>query len=84
MISPKKTMPFYFVFGRFFIINQTLKVYIFDRYAHDVLIDPIRYRFNLSKKLTKFILGFFPEPDLWIYLKPSIKTIKSRKIETIP
>lgn len=65
----------------FFIINQTLKVYIFDRYAHDVLIDPIRYRFNLSKKLTKFILGFFPEPDLWIYLKPSIKTIKSRKIE---
>jgi thymidylate kinase len=65
----------------FFIINQTSKVYIFDRYAHDILIDPIRYGSNLSKKLTKYILNFFPEPDLWIYLKPSIKTIKSRKIE---
>jgi len=41
----------------------------------------LRYRHNLSKNLTRSILNFFPEPDLWIFLKPSLKTIKSRKRE---
>ena len=65
----------------FFFQNKIKKIYIFDRYAHDVLIDPIRYKQNLSQGLTKFILNFFPEPDLWIFLNPSLKTIKSRKYE---
>jgi len=45
------------------------------------LIDPLRYKQNLSQGLTKFILNFFPKPDLWIFLNPSLKTIKSRKYE---
>jgi thymidylate kinase len=65
----------------FFLKNKNQKIYIFDRYAHDILIDPLRYKHNLSKGLTKMFLSFFPKPDLWIFLKPSIKTIKSRKYE---
>jgi thymidylate kinase len=65
----------------FFYQNKKKKFYIFDRYAHDILIDPLRYKHNLSKNLTKFLLNFFPRPDLWIFLNPPFKTIKSRKLE---
>ena len=61
--------------------KKSKKIYLFDRYAHDILIDPLRYKHNLSKNLTKLILTFFPKPDLWIFLKPSQKTINSRKHE---
>ena len=65
----------------FFFQNTSKKIYIFDRYAHDLLIDPLRYRHGLPIKFTKFFLQFFPQPDLWIFLKPSLRIIKSRKIE---
>jgi thymidylate kinase len=65
----------------FFFQNTIKKIYIFDRYAHDILIDPLRYKHNLSQVLTKFFLNFFPKPNLWIFLNPSLKTIKSRKHE---
>jgi thymidylate kinase len=65
----------------FFFKNKSIKFYIFDRYAHDILIDPLRYRHNLSKNLTRFILNFFPRPDLWIFLNSSFKIIKLRKQE---
>jgi thymidylate kinase len=65
----------------FFLLNQNKKIYFFDRYAHDIIIDPKRYKSNLSLNLTKYILKFFPKPNLWIFLNPSVKTIKSRKIE---
>ena len=54
---------------------------IFDRFAHDLLIDKIRYKFNLSNKLSNRILKLFPEPHLWIVLKAPIKTIEKRKKE---
>ena len=54
---------------------------IFDRYAHDLLIDKIRYEFNLSEKLSKLILNYFPKPNLWVHLEASIKNIENRKKE---
>jgi len=65
----------------FFFKNKKNNFYIFDRYAHDILIDPLRYKYSLSTYLTKFILNFFPTPDLWIFLKPPLNTIKARKSE---
>jgi len=65
----------------FFYQRKKNKIYIFDRYAHDVLIDPLRYKHDLYQGITKYILSFFPEPDLWVFLNPSIKTIKARKQE---
>ena len=66
---------------KIFFYNNKKKIYFFDRYAHDLLIDPIRYRYGLSRKLTKIILNYFPKPSLWIYLSTSLKIIKFRKIE---
>ena len=67
----------------FFFINLKKKnqLIIFDRYAHDLLIDKVRYRFNLNKKITRFILKLFPKPNLWIFLNPPIKIIEKRKKE---
>ncbi len=65
----------------FFYSKKNIKIFFFDRYAHDVLIDPLRYKHNLSETLTKFILKFFPKPNLWIFLNPPLKTIKARKQE---
>ena len=65
----------------FFQQKESKNIFFFDRYAHDILIDPWRYKHNLSQSLTKFILKFFPKPHLWIFLNPSLKTTKSRKFE---
>jgi len=65
----------------FFLLKKNKKIFFFDRYAHDVLIDPLRYKHSLSETLTKFILKFFPNPNLWIFLNPSLKTITARKHE---
>jgi thymidylate kinase len=72
-----------FIYRIFFFLNLRKKnqLIIFDRYAHDLLIDKVRYRYNLSEKITKFILSFFPEPHLWIFLKSPIKLIEKRKKE---
>lgn len=65
----------------FFFKHKNTKLYIFDRYAHDILIDPLRYRHSISKNLTKLILNFFPQPNIWIFTSASFKIIKSRKLE---
>ena len=67
----------YFIFLRF----KKGELIIFDRYAHDLSIDKIRYQFNLSEKLTKLLLNLFPEPNLWVHLEASISKIEKRKKE---
>ena len=81
LISLLRLLSWLISYKIFFSQNKKKKIYIFDRYAHDILVDPKRYKHNLYKTLTKFILSFFPAPDLWIFLKPTLKTIKSRKVE---
>ena len=83
LISLIKILKWFFIYHIFFIMNLNKKnqLIIFDRYAHDLLIDKIRYRFNLPKKLTKLILNLFPKPHLWIVLKAPIKVIEKRKKE---
>jgi len=69
---------YYFFFYKFKKKNQII---IFDRYAFDLLVDRVRYRYSLNEKLTKFILNLFPKPDLWIFINPPIKIIEKRKKE---
>ena len=61
--------------------NKPRQLIIFDRYADDLMIDPIRYKFNLPNKITKFILNFFPNPSLWIVLNAPIKELEKGKKE---
>jgi len=78
-----KILTWLWMYYFFFLINLYKKnqLIIFDRYAHDLLIYKIRYRFNLPKKFTQFILNLFPKPNLWIVLKAPIKLIEKRKKE---
>ena len=82
-ISLIRILIWLFMYRIFFLVNLKKKnqLIIFDRYVHDLLIDKIRYRFNLSKKITEFILDLFPRPHLWIILKAPIKLIEKRKKE---
>jgi thymidylate kinase len=61
--------------------NKPRQLIIFDRYAHDLMIDSTRYKFNLPNRITKFILNFFPNPSLWIVLNAPIKVLEKRKKE---
>ena len=61
--------------------NKPRQLIIFDRYADDLMIDHIRYKFNLPNIITKFILNLFPNPSLWIFLNAPIKVLEKRKKE---
>ena len=61
--------------------NKSRQLIIFDRYADDLMIDPLRYKFNLPNRITKFILNLFPNPNLWVVLNAPIKVLEKRKKE---
>ena len=66
----------------FTILNyNSKKIYIFDRYVYDVMIDPLRYRFSLSKIVITKIIKFAIKPDLIVLLTGNPKKIYSRKKE---
>jgi hypothetical protein len=53
----------YYLFGLLKYFPNKKKIYIFDRYVHDVLVDPLRYRVKLNF-IIKFIINFFPKPEI--------------------
>ncbi len=54
---------------------------IFDRYYHDMLIDPKRYRYGAPNWMAKTISWFIPKPDLFIVLDAPAEIIQARKQE---
>lgn len=61
-------------------INKN-KTFFFDRHIYDVIIDPQRYRFSLSKKLTLKIISLIRKPDIIILMTGDPKKIYLRKKE---
>ena len=59
----------------------TGKVYIFDRYFYDFLVDPHRSRINLPRYVRLFFLKMTPEPDMVFFLNCGAETVYSRKQE---
>jgi thymidylate kinase len=57
---------------------------IFDRYHHDVLVDPIRYRYGGPMWLPKFLGRLVPAPDLLFLVDAEDEVIFSRKREVPP
>lgn len=68
-------------FSEFFQIFSN-KNYIYDRNLSDVLIDPVRYKFNLSNNILSFFINSIKQPDLYVYVTGNIKKIYNRKKET--
>jgi thymidylate kinase len=54
---------------------------MFDRYYHDLLVDPRRYRFGGSSAAARAIGKLIPQPDLWILLDAPAEVLHQRKRE---
>ena len=57
------------------------EIIFFDRYVHDIIVDPLRYRINLNRKSILFLLNLFPMPDFWCFMTGDANQIWSRKKE---
>ncbi|MGC9157425.1 MAG: dTMP kinase [Terracidiphilus sp.] len=52
-----------------------------DRYYHDLLIDPLRYRYGGPAWMARLVGGWMPRPDLWILLDAPVEVLQARKRE---
>jgi len=59
--------------------NTTLRIW--DRYFHDILIDPVRYRYGGPMPLINWIAKKIPQPTLWILLDAPTSVLQCRKQE---
>jgi thymidylate kinase len=53
----------------------------FDRYYHDLLVDPRRYRYGGPIWLARAVGFMIPKPDLWILLDAPVDVLQARKRE---
>jgi thymidylate kinase len=56
-------------------------VLICDRYYHDLLVDPRRYRFGAPLWMARLIGRLMPQPKLWILLNAPAEVLQARKQE---
>jgi thymidylate kinase len=54
---------------------------LFDRYYHDILIDPRRYRYGGPAWLATIIAWLIPQPDIFILLDAPPEIVRLRKQE---
>ena len=54
---------------------------VFDRYFHDVLVDPRRYRYGGPRRFAEMLGRLVPQPDLVILLDADAGLILQRKFE---
>ena len=54
---------------------------IFDRYFHDMMADPVRYRYGGPAWLVAVVGRLLPGPDLFLFLDADAGTIHERKAE---
>ena len=76
-----------YILGHWFKVSRILKhkdvgAWMFDRYAYDILIDPLRFRIKLPVSIIKFFLRLAPKPDLVICLGGDPRKVYERKPET--
>ena len=56
--------------------------WIFDRYAYDMILDPLRFRIKLPNRIISFFANLVPKPDLILCLGGDPEKIYARKPET--
>jgi thymidylate kinase len=70
--------------GYLFVIRPLLSkscLVVFDRYFHDVLVDPKRYRYGGPLWFPQFLARLVPEPDMVILLDSDPESVAMRKAE---
>jgi thymidylate kinase len=83
-------LPYYFLdyaLGYVFNVHACLvrsTLVLFDRYYHDVLVDPRRYRYGGPIGLARLLRLFIPGPDLFLILDVPEGVLLARKREVSP
>lgn len=54
---------------------------LFDRYYHDLLVDPKRYRYGAPIWMARLLGRLIPKPDLWVVLDAPPEVLQQRKQE---
>jgi thymidylate kinase len=62
-------------------VKRQNKLVLFDRFIHDLLVDPRRYRLNRLRWWMRVLLKLAPSPDLMVIITAPAKIIQSRKQE---
>ena len=57
---------------------------IYDRYYHDLLVDPKRYRYGGPLWAAKLVGKMMPQPKLWVLLNAPAEVLQARKQEVPP
>jgi len=73
-----------YIIGYWFHIRKKCiagKIFIFDRYFYDFIVDPLRSRIKLPELIRSLFLKMTPKPDIVYFLNCDAKTILSRKRE---
>ena len=75
-------------YGYIFIIRPARvrsRLVLFDRYLHDVLIDPLRYRLPRSSLWSaRLVVSLAPGPDIYVLLDVPAEIVQQRKAEVSP
>jgi thymidylate kinase len=66
---------------RFCSGNKVSRLRLWDRYYHDLLIDPRRYRYGGPMWLARLVGRMMPQPQLWILLDAPAEVLQARKRE---
>jgi hypothetical protein len=68
----------------YFFHEKKETLLICDRYYHDLLVDPMRYRFGAPRWTAVLVGKLMPRPKLWILLDAPPEVLQSRKQEVSP
>jgi thymidylate kinase len=66
------------------LFEERKTLLICDRYYHDLLVDPVRYRFGAPMWAARLVGRVMPQPALWILLSAPTEVLQSRKQEVAP
>jgi thymidylate kinase len=75
---------FDYVAGYYLTVKPLLirsKLVVFDRYFHDMIVDPRRYRYGGPEFLLRLAERIIPKPDVFLFLDAPAEVIQSRKTE---
>ena len=65
-------------------LRRRHRLILFDRYIHDILVDPRRYRMERLRGWMRWMLKSSPKPDLLIIISAPADMIQARKQEVPP
>jgi thymidylate kinase len=65
-------------------LRRSHQLVLFDRYIHDILVDPRRYRMERLRWWMRLMLKAAPTPDLLIVVSAPADVIQTRKQEVPP